>query len=168
MVRILGPLVEVCAASRVGIGRSVVVVSGAVVGLHRRRCSFISRLAWEASRSLVAMDLLTWWRSRSQLATSPIEPSSTLFWSSLSCCHLSSFSLPLLPLKVSTSAPHLVLYFINFSFFYIPNLWSNSFTYWFRQDLCHRSWCGFGCFVRPMLWLYVVLILAEQYDRLVH
>lgn len=77
--------------------------------LRKRRCSFASRLAWEASRSQAAMALLTWWRSRSQLATSLIELSSTPFWSSLSSCLSSSFSLRSLPLKVSTSAPHLVL-----------------------------------------------------------
>ena len=83
---------------------------------HRRRCSFTSRLAWEASRYRATMGLLTWWRSRSQLATFPIEPSSTPSSSSLSCCPLSLFSLLLLPLKVSTSAPHSVLLF----FFLLP------------------------------------------------
>ena len=90
--------------------RVVVVVDSDDLGPHRRRCSFTSRLAWEASRYRAAMALLTWWRSRSQLATFLIEPFSIPFLSSLSYCHLSSFSLLLLPLKVSTSVPHLVLY----------------------------------------------------------
>lgn len=44
-----------------------VVVGGndlVVVRQHTRRCSFTSRLAWEASRYRATMGLLTWWRSR--------------------------------------------------------------------------------------------------------
>lgn len=81
----------------------------------RRRCSFTFLLAWEASRSRAAMGLLTWWRSRSQLATSLIEPSFTPFWSLHSSCPLFSFSQLLLPLKVPTSAHHSVLIPIFFS-----------------------------------------------------
>jgi len=84
-----------------------------VLQQHRQRCSFTSRLAWEASRYRATMGLLTWWGSRLQLATFPIEPSSTPSSSLLSCCPLSSFSLLLLPLKVSTSAPLLVLFFFS-------------------------------------------------------
>lgn len=84
-----------------------------VVRLHRQGCSFTSRLVWEASRycqAILTMEgLLTWWRSRSQLATSLIGLFFIPFLFLLSCCHLSSFSLLLLPLKVLTSAPHLVL-----------------------------------------------------------
>lgn len=76
---------------------------------HRRRCSFTSLLAWEASRSRAAMGLLTWWRSRSQLAISLIALFSTQSSSWHSSYPLSSFSLLLLPLKVSTSAHHSVL-----------------------------------------------------------
>lgn len=45
---ILGPLVDVGSACRVGskiVYRVVVVVEEVVVGLHRRRCSFTSRPA---------------------------------------------------------------------------------------------------------------------------
>lgn len=47
MVGIFGPFAKVGASSPVesGIGRSVVVAFRVLVGLHRRRCSFTSRLA---------------------------------------------------------------------------------------------------------------------------
>ena len=47
MVGIFGPFQKVGALNRVksGIGRSVVVAFRVLVGLHRQRCSFTSRLA---------------------------------------------------------------------------------------------------------------------------
>lgn len=117
---------------------------------HRRRCSFTSLLAWEASRSRAAMGLLTWWRSRSQLATSLIALFSTqsLYWHSF--YPSSSFSLLLLPLKVSTSAHHLVL----LSQFYHPLFLSSLFFY------------SFGLFVSDRLWLDWLLAVFNSYlDR---
>lgn len=87
--------------------------------LRIRGCGFTFRLAWEASRSRPVMGLLTLWRSKLQLVTSLIEPFSTLFSFSLSCCPSSSFSLLSLRLKVSTNAPPWVLslnLLINLSF----------------------------------------------------
>lgn len=86
-------------------GGGAPVAAAGDVGLRPGPCSFTSRLAWEALRYRVAMGLLTWWRSRSQLATSPTGPSSTPFSSSLSYCRSCSYSPPSLPSKASTSAP---------------------------------------------------------------
>ena len=96
-----------------GLGSLGIRVFG--LGYKKGGCSFTYRLAWEASRFRAVMSLLlTWWRSSSQLVTSLPELSSTPFWSSPSCCLLSSSSPLLLPSKVSTSAPPLVKKNISF------------------------------------------------------
>lgn len=108
-----------CVTAKVSFVVAVIVGGNNFVLLqhHKRRCSFIYRLVWEVSQYQATMALLTWWRSRSQLVTFLIEPSSTQSSFLLFCFPLSSFSLLLLPLKVPTSVPHLVLYFFYSTYF---------------------------------------------------
>ena len=123
-------------------------------GLHKRRCSFGSLLAWEVSRSQVAMALLTWWRSRSQLAISLIEPFFIPFLFLLSCCPLSSFLLQLLPLKVSTSAPLSVFYLFFFlSFLLIWFCCMNSGFWLYVIDLDLIEWISHIGFFHWIIWL---------------
>lgn len=128
--------------------------------LRRRRCGFSFRLAWEASRSRPVMGLLTLWRSRLQLVTFLIEPFSTLFSSSLSCCPSSSFSLLSLRSKVSTTAPPSVLS-MNLLLF---QFWNLSFWVMYMHE-----WCLFRlivmdpiCFLVMQLWKFHVMMLSFQ------
>jgi len=101
---------------------------------RQQRCRFASRRAWEASRShRAAMGSLIWWRSRSQLATSPTALSFTPSSSSPSSFPSSSFSPRLSLSKASTIAPLSVIHppiCSNFwnrsSFFCTHDLWLES------------------------------------------